>query len=192
MAEFLHNLTFQALSKENDDIFLSFDNTTLLVLDMLEHLEKLNLESINETKIMNKNIKEELDKTLFAPELTAELEIQEDLENVINNEKKIKFPPSPTLTSTPLLSKKQAKKTYDDAKKGYLKTAMTINKTDLDAEVENADKENEKIISDVIDPTSGLFVDDKLNLEDQFKEKSNVIERSFNVKKNCNRDLIIF
>ena len=46
---------------------------------------------------------------------------------------------------------------------------MTINITDLDAEVENADKKNEKIISDVIDPTSGLFVDDQLNLEDQFK-----------------------
>ena len=59
MTEFLHNLTFQALSKENDDIFLSFDSTTLLVLDIFEHLEKLNLESINETKIMNKNTKEE-------------------------------------------------------------------------------------------------------------------------------------
>ena len=91
MTEFLHNLTFQALSKENDDIFLSFDSTTLLVLDIFEHLEKLNLESINETKIMNKNTKEELDKTLFAPELTAELDIQEDLENVINNKKKLNF-----------------------------------------------------------------------------------------------------
>ena len=68
-----------------------------------------------------------------------------------------------------MLSKKQTKKTYDDAKKDYLKTAMTINITDLDAEVENADKKKEKIISDVIDPTSGLFVDDQLNLEDQFK-----------------------
>ena len=26
LTEFLHNLTFQALSKENDDIYLSFDN----------------------------------------------------------------------------------------------------------------------------------------------------------------------
>ena len=53
MTEFLHNLTFQALSKENDDIYLSFDNIGLLVLDILERLEKLNSESINETKIIN-------------------------------------------------------------------------------------------------------------------------------------------
>ena len=98
----------------------------------------------------------------------------------------------PPLTSTPLLSEKQIKKTYDDANEDYLKTAMTINKTDLDAAVENADTKNEKIIRDVIDPTPGLFVDDQLNLEDQFKYVSNVIERGFNVINNCNRDLIIF
>ena len=38
---------------------------------------------------MNKNIKEELDKTLLEPELTAKLEIQEDLENFINNGKNL-------------------------------------------------------------------------------------------------------
>ena len=40
-------------------------------------------------------------------------------------------------------------------------------------------KKNEKIITDLINPTPGLFVDDQLNLEDQFKQKSNDIERSF-------------
>ena len=51
---------------------------------------------------------------------------------------------------------------------------------------------NQKIISDVIDPTPGLFVDYQFNLEDQFKYVSNVIERGFKVINNCNRDLIIF
>ena len=49
----------------------------------------MNLESINETKILNKNIKEELDKTLFETELTGELEMQKDLENFINSGKKL-------------------------------------------------------------------------------------------------------
>ena len=38
-------------------IFISFDNIGLLVLDILECLEKLNLESIKETNIMNKKKK---------------------------------------------------------------------------------------------------------------------------------------
>ena len=88
-----------------------------------------------------------------------------------------------------MLSEKQIKETYDNAKEDYLKTAIKINKTDLDAAVENADEKNEKIISDVIDPTSGLFVNDQLNLEDHFKYKSNVIERSFNVAKQLQQRL---
>ena len=44
-------------------------------------------------------------------------------------------------------------------------------------------KKIKKIISDVIDSTPDLFVDDQLNLEDQFKYKSNVIERNFNITK---------
>ena len=88
-----------------------------------------------------------------------------------------------------MLNEKQIKETYDNTKEDYLKTAIKINKTDLDAAVENADEKNEKIISDVIDPTPGLFVNDQLNLEDHFKYKSNVIERSFNVAKQLQQRL---
>ena len=65
---------------------------------------------------------------------------------------------------------------YNDTKEGYLKTAI---KTNLDAAIGNADKKNETINRDLINPMSGLFVDDQINLEDQFKYKSNNIERSF-------------
>ena len=78
-----------------------------------------------------------------------------------------------------LLNEKEINKIYNDTKEDYLKTAITINKTDLDAAIENADGKNEKIISDLINPMPGLFVDDQLNLEDQFKYKSNDIKRSF-------------
>ena len=66
--------------------------------------------------------------------------------------------PPPRYTSTPLVNEKEINKIYNDTKEDYLKTAITINKTDLDAAIENADEKNEKIISDLIKP--GLFVDD--------------------------------
>ena len=80
MTEFLHNLTFQAVSKENDKLYLNFDNIGILVLDILERLAKKDQQSINVAKILNENIKQELDKTQFELELPAELQIQEDLE----------------------------------------------------------------------------------------------------------------
>ena len=60
----------------------------------------------------------------------------------------------------PLLSEKEINKIYNETKEDYLKTAITVNKTDLDATIENADKKNEKIITDLINPMPGLFVDD--------------------------------
>ena len=67
------------------------------------------------------------------------------------------------LTAIPLTEEK-IKKIYEEEKKNLLKTRIKISKPELDAATENANSKNEKIIIDIIDPTPGLFVDDKLNL----------------------------
>ena len=95
MTEFLHNLTFQAVSKENDKLYLNFDNIGILVLDILERLAKKDQQSINVAKILNENIKQELDKTQFELELPAELQIQEDLEMYLKPKKKKKNDENP-------------------------------------------------------------------------------------------------
>ena len=78
LTEFLHNLTFEALSKENDEIYLSFDYIGDLVLDILEGLAKKDQQSVEVAKTLNENIKQELDKTKFQLELPPELQVQED------------------------------------------------------------------------------------------------------------------
>ena len=181
MSGFLHNLSFQALSKETDDIYLNFNNVSELIIDILEGLAKKNNESIAVAKSLGKNLQDELDQTGFELEILPEL-IQDDLEKYYTQEK-ISPPPPPRFTSTPLKSEKEINKTYDDSKEEYLKTAITINKTDLDATIENADDKNKKIVRDIIDPTSDLFVDDKLNLENQFEYKSNDIDENLNLSR---------
>ena len=180
MSEFLHNLSFQALSKETDDIYLNFNNVSELIIYILEGLAKKNNESIAVAKNLGKNLQDELDQTDFELELPPELQIQDDLEKYAKQEK-IPPPPPPRFTSTPLKSKKEINKTYDDSKEEYLKTAITTNKTDLDAAIENTDDKNKKIVSDITDPMPGLFVDDKLNLENQFEYESNDIDKNLNL-----------
>ena len=68
-------------------------------------------------------------------------------------------------------------------KKEYLKTAITINKTVLDAAIENTDDKNKKIVSDITDPTPGFFVDDKLYLQNQFEYESNDIDKNLNLSR---------
>ena len=82
--------------------------------------------------------------------------------------------------STPLKTK-EINKIYDEEKENYLQTEITINKTDLDAAVENAEESNKEIIEDMIDPTLGLIVDNTLNLDKQFESNNNDLERKFDL-----------
>ena len=76
--------------------------------------------------------------------------------------------PKPLSYSSPLKTK-EINQIYDEEKENYLQTAITINKTDLDAAVENAEESNKEIINDMIDATPGLIVGDTLNLDKQFE-----------------------
>ena len=71
------------------------------------------------------------------------------------------MPPKTFSSSTPLKTK--------EINKIYLQTAITINTTDLDTAVENAEESNKEVINDIIDPTPGLIVDNTLNLDKQFE-----------------------
>ena len=101
-------------------------------------------------------------------------------QNIEKKEKKSLLPPKPFFSSTPLKTK-EINKIYDEEKQNYLQTAITINKTDLDAAVENAEESNKEVINDIIDPTPGLIVDDTLNLDKQFEYNSNDLGRTFDL-----------
>ena len=58
LCEFLHNLSFQALSKETDDIYLNFNNVSELIINILEGLAKKNSESIAVAKNLGKNLQD--------------------------------------------------------------------------------------------------------------------------------------
>ena len=89
--------------------------------------------------------------------------------------------PSKSFSSTTPLKTKEINKIYDEEKENYLQTAITINKTDLDAADKNAEESNKEVINDIIDPTPGLIVDDTLNLDKQFEYNSNDLERTFDL-----------
>ena len=127
--EFLSNLTFQALSKENDNILLKFDEVGVLVIDILGNLVKLEKKLVDECEILGENLKSKLNETKYELDLPSELEIQE---NVIKNCKEGKVPPP--LPQTSSIKKEDISKNYGKEKENYLKTAITIHKTDENAE----------------------------------------------------------
>ena len=87
LAEYLCNLTFQDLSKENGNALMSFDNMGNLVLDALESLAKIELQLVNDSNILSEELKDQLNKTEYKLDLPLELKIQKDVEKYQKGEK---------------------------------------------------------------------------------------------------------
>ena len=146
--EWKENLTFQALSKENDKVTMKFDYLAEVVFYFLrafltlesefEEHQKLKLEISNKT--IDTSTEDQFVKT-STPKKTP-----------------IRRPPLPlfvTLDSS--LSERDS---------SFLKTSFTMSKPNLDASIEAAEEKNRKIIQDIVDPTPGLFVDEKFTDDD--------------------------
>ena len=143
MEEWKESLTFQALSKENDERTMKFNHLAEIVFYFLrafltlenefdEH-QKLKLELSNKT--INTSSEAQVVQTSTpkrTPILTPPL------------------PPSIFDTSDSLTERDSA----------FLKTSLTMSKPNLDASIEAAEEENKKIIQDIVDPTPGFIVDD--------------------------------
>ena len=87
---------FKLLSKETDT-YLNFNNVSELIIDILEGLAKKNIESIAVAKNLGKNLQDELDQTDFELEILPELQIKDDLEEYVKQEK-VPPPPPPHFT----------------------------------------------------------------------------------------------
>ena len=147
------------MSQENDDVYISFEEIGLLVNDLLECFIKKENEQIDKSSILGKQIRKKLE-TGFKVELSPELKIQkgdEEIEPEIND---------PTESSTPLKTE-QIEEIYHQEKYDFLKTALTINKNNLETAVAMAENSNEAVIDEIINPAPGLIVDDTVHVDSQ-------------------------
>ena len=178
MEEWKENLTFQALSKENDKVTMQFNYLAKIVFyflrafltlenEFLEH-ENLQIELANQT-IANSEVKTSTPKNFPIPRLPLP-KILTDETNSLNETESL-----------------------------FLKTSFTISKTNLDASIEAAEEKNKKVIQDIVDPTPGFVVDEKITdddflnreYEDESKFKlSNASQQRFdNILKDITHDI---
>ena len=64
LTEFLHNMSHQALNKDNDNVFIQFDRTAELIIELISVLLDRNNKSLSIGNIMNNNINDEINKYL--------------------------------------------------------------------------------------------------------------------------------
>ena len=165
--EFLKNMTYQALSEENDSVFLFFDEGINLVHSIVNTLVDITREENDSVSEISDKINKKLDFTFNAKEEATAMSVQ------LGTETPIKLS-EPVQSSTPL-TEAEIKSLYDQEKTDYLKRSLQINSIDLESAAERADIENEKLFQEIINPTPNLIIDDKIDVDTQFdfKEDSN-------------------
>ena len=162
--EFMKNLAYQALSQENDNIFLSFDEK----INLAHSIVNTFAETENRQFEMMSQISDQLSDKLgteFEAVQSPAMQIQ------LGEEPETSQEPKPTHYSTPL-TKENIKEIYEKEKTDYLKIAMKLNAIDLELASEVADPENEKLFQEIINPTPGLSLDDEISIDTQISFRS--------------------
>ena len=120
--EFFKNLTYQALSEENDKIFLSFDQAINLAHSIVNTLVDITHEENRSISEISEQINEKLDTNFQAMESPA-MEIQLGVEPEQLDE--------PIQASTPL-TEKEIRAFHDKEKMDYLKKTLKLNALELE------------------------------------------------------------
>ena len=134
MGEYLKNLTYQALSQENDNIFLSFTYGASSIHSILEAFKRKEQNEVEKSKIISEKIKDKLDIKFDVVETSA-MKIQ-----LGDEESEIEHEPKPTEFSTPLKIE-EIYEIYDRPKSDFLKIAMELNQINFATGVADSEKE---------------------------------------------------
>ena len=167
----MRNLTYEALSQENDDIFLSFEEGINLAHSNVNTFVETENRQFKMASQISEEISDKLDTKFEVVESPA-MQIQLGEEPVISEE------PKPVDVFTPLKIE-NIKEIYDREKADYLKIAMKLNAIELESASEVADSENETLIQEIINPAPGLTVDDDVSVDTQFSFANSDLDTSF-------------
>ena len=169
--EFMKNLTYQALSQENNEIFLSFDFGIDLAHSIINALVDIENQEGKMASKISDQINDKLDIDFEAVESPA-MQIQ-------LGEEPAEMPEVPIQAST-ALTKKYIRAAHEKEKTDYLKTAMKLNTVELESAAEVADSENEKLFQEIINPTPGLTLNDEINVDEQFSYRDD-LDQDYNL-----------
>ena len=81
LTEFLHNMSHQALNKDNYNIFIQFDRTAELITELFFVLLDRNNKSLSIASVINDSVNNEINYYRFTFDIPAEIGIEIDIED---------------------------------------------------------------------------------------------------------------
>ena len=95
LTEFLHNISDQALNKDNYNIFIQFDGTAELTTELIFVLLDRNNKSLNIASVINDNISNEINDYRFTFDIPTEIGIRSNMEDIFKDKKPHQYHPVP-------------------------------------------------------------------------------------------------
>ena len=113
ISEFLHNMSYQALNKENDSILIQFEKTANLITELINLMLDKNSLSLSIDKGNTENVINEINDYEFVFDVPPVLQIQDEVEKNIKNDEKPNILPDfspPSLLTTKEIEREATKK----------------------------------------------------------------------------------
>ena len=93
-------MSHQVLNKDNDNVFIQFDRTVELIIELFFVILARNNKSLNIANVISNNTNNEKNDYQFTFDVPTEIEIQKDMEDVLKNEKKTTIATSSLCSAT--------------------------------------------------------------------------------------------
>ena len=164
MTGFLHNMSMQALSKSNVNIFHEFDKIVDLITNSIGLLQQRNRLSIKINEENNNEAIESINNYRLYFKLDPMEEIQENVDDMIKKDITPEIPVD-FIPPTPLTSEEIRKQTREEDE-NFIETSLAFREVEFKAADEISNEENKNVVKSIVDPTSGLVVDDEMNNND--------------------------
>ena len=116
---------------------------------------------------MKTNILNKINNYKFIFDVPTEMEIQDDVDKMIKKEIKPPNPPPPYTPPPELMDKIEIVNLRQQLNEEFLRTAITMTKTELDAANNRADEKNKEFIKSIVNPTPNLLTETKIKPEDK-------------------------
>ena len=116
---------------------------------------------------MNTNILNKINNYKSIFDVPTEMEIQDDVDKMIKKEIKPPNPPPPYTPPPELMDKIEIVNLRQQLNEEFLRTAITMTKTELDAANNRADEKNKEFIKSIVNPTPNLLTETKIKPEDK-------------------------
>ena len=171
MNEFFHNLSWQALTNDNDSVKIKFEAITALVKNINSLLQKKIYESKKRTQEINAKIQNKLLEKEIAQIRTKNEQVEKEIVKDILKNNTTVYTPQYNFPTVKTDAETERDKTNEN--KNYIATELVKKERDIQI-IDNITKKDQKdLIRSITDPADGILTNENITPSDYTRNDNN-------------------